>query len=93
MSTPHPPSKPERVSIPLDEAAVVLGCSRVKVYDLIHAGHLKTYLIGNRRFTTRGYIDECVRTLTKRSSVRSIRAPRAHQETIDAINTAAEEGP
>ena len=67
-----------------------MGCSRPKGYDLIEDGILKTFCIGSRRFTTQEYIEEAIGTLTKKAAVRHIKAPRTHQETVDAINARAE---
>lgn len=40
----------DRLKIPLAEIPVVAGESLAVVYDAIHAGHLKTFVVGRRRF-------------------------------------------
>ena len=39
----------ERVSVSVNDAATMLGLSRVPVYDLLRAGELKSYKLGSRR--------------------------------------------
>ena len=40
----------DQLKIPLAEIPRVAGESLAVVYDAIHAGHLKTFLVGRRRF-------------------------------------------
>ena len=40
----------DQLKIPLAEIPAVAGESLAVVYDAIHAGHLKTFLVGRRRF-------------------------------------------
>ena len=40
----------DQLKIPLAEIPVIARESLAVVYDAIHAGHLKTFLVGRRRF-------------------------------------------
>jgi hypothetical protein len=40
----------DQLKIPLAEIPIVARESLAVVYDAIHAGHLKTFLVGRRRF-------------------------------------------
>lgn len=40
----------EKVKVSLDDIVNATGESRAVVYDAIKAGHLKTFLVGRRRF-------------------------------------------
>ena len=40
----------EPLKVSIDDIVAVTGESRAIVYDAINAGHLKTFLVGRRRF-------------------------------------------
>lgn len=76
-SAQHEPRTSERLSPPLAaestlinmrDACRALSLSKPTVYDLIEGRILKTFLIGNRRFTTAALLHECVEGLAKRAS-------------------------
>lgn len=83
-------TNPKQIGIPFREACARIPCSIPTGYRLIEAGLLRTFTVGNRRFVTEQFLEEFVATMAKRSAVRHIRAPRAHQETVDAIDHHAE---
>jgi hypothetical protein len=57
-----------KTGIPILEAKKPLGgISTPTLYCLINAGTLKTYKIGRKRYTTPGYIQECLEALTERT--------------------------
>ncbi len=50
----------EPLKIPLDGIIAATGESKPVIYDAIKAGHLKTFLVGRRRFSRPEYVREWV---------------------------------
>lgn len=56
------------VKVPIAEVPAATGESTNVVYDAINAGHLKTFLVGRRRFTRPEYIRAWVDYLESESN-------------------------
>ena len=56
------------VKVPIAEVTAATGESNNVVYDAINAGHLKTFLVGRRRFTRPEYIRAWVDFLESESN-------------------------
>lgn len=57
----------EIFKLSLDAIVAATGESRAVVYDAIKAGHLKTFLVGRRRFSRPEYVREWVDLLERES--------------------------
>ncbi len=58
----------EKIKISLDETVEASGESRPVVYDAIKAGHLKTFLVGRRRFSRPEYVRDWIDFLERESA-------------------------
>ena len=57
----------EKLKLSLDDVIATSSESRAVVYDAIKAGHLKTFLVGRRRFSRPEYVREWVDFLERES--------------------------
>jgi hypothetical protein len=55
-----------RVALDMDEVGQSFGISTPKVYGLVEAGDLRTFLLGRRRLATIDAVRDCARTLEQR---------------------------
>lgn len=54
--------QPDDEVVDMKEAKRTLKIGHTKTYDLIGSGELRTFKIGRRRLTTRGILNELIRT-------------------------------
>jgi excisionase family DNA binding protein len=63
------PEQPRPAALTMDDVAAALRCSVPTVYRLVSDGHLKTFLIGRKRYASPRALEACVEGLEKLGSV------------------------
>jgi excisionase family DNA binding protein len=65
----QPEQSLRRAALTIDDVAAALSCSVPTVYRLVSDGHLKTFLIGRKRYASPRALDACVEGLEKLGAV------------------------